>query len=101
MRCEVIKEIDAANKIIKVSMQRKFSVDFEEYCKRHSGVSIKNILPDEDEGSQKEYTLLVSYQMMGQRKNRACISLFEVDVDSCAINPATFLILSQRVDKDM
>ena len=47
-----------------------------------------------------DHHMLISYSYTGQNKDRVCISLFEVDMDTMAISPSNFLIITQQVDKE-
>lgn len=42
--------------------------------------------------------MLVSYQLLGQKQDTACISMFEFDEDNSAIIPDNFVIITQKID---
>ena len=43
---------------------------------------------------QTEFYFLVSYQILGENQDKACISLFQFDIKKFKINPLNFVIVS-------
>mmetsp|Transcript_4161 Transcript_4161/g.6185 ORF Transcript_4161/g.6185 Transcript_4161/m.6185 type:complete len:103 (+) Transcript_4161:2536-2844(+) len=45
--------------------------------------------------------MLVSYSTTGQKDDKACISLFEVDMNRMMIAPSNFLIITQKIGSEV
>ena len=84
--CQVLKEIDENNKVIKYSFKRKYSED-----------SGENSVAS-DQTIKRSHTMLVSYQFLGIKNDRVSISLFEFDEETSTINPRNFIIIQQRIN---
>lgn len=41
--------------------------------------------------------MLVSYQVLGENSDKACISMFEFNIKKFKINPVNFVIVSQKI----
>jgi len=101
LKCNVVKEIDQSHKIIKFSYVRKFSADYRELCQRSPDVKLGNIQDkDSTDTSNLDHYMLVSYTVQGNNQDRACISLFEIDMNRMMIAPQNFVIITQQIDKD-
>jgi hypothetical protein len=80
MKAEIVSELDQNFKIIKYTFE-----DLEES-------------QDLTGEFKRTYHMLVSYQVLGEKQDKACISLFEFDMDNFEINPVNFVIISQRIN---
>ena len=100
LKASVVKEIDPLHKIIKFSYLRKFSADFMESCLRCPEVKLGNMATKESSDVQcQDHYMMMSYDIVGQNQDKACISLFEMDMKSETIDPQNFIIIMQQFDK--
>jgi hypothetical protein len=83
MEVEIVSEMNPNYKIIKYKFM--------------------NLTPDSAlnlEEFQTEFYMLVSYQMLGENNDKACMTMFEFDIQKFKINPLNFVIVSQKINKN-
>lgn len=49
---------------------------------------------------QTDFYMLVSYQILGENQDKACISMMEIDIETFTINPVNFVVISQKINKN-
>jgi len=81
MKADVISEMNPYFKIIRYTFETPNSNNDEKY------------------DAQSEFFMLVSYQVLGEKRDKATISLLEIDQHTFTINPINFVIISQKINK--
>lgn len=94
---EVVQHLDPNNKLIRIQMKRKYSVDFNEFCSKDTNLNLRNQISSSSSknnvGSDKVHTMLLNYSVMGHNQDRASITLIEFDEKLKEVNPYNFVII--------